>query len=222
MMFFIKTLFYPLITYVKNVQGILRLKHKYKNLKLRGVSTVVNSSFGNYNYLSNNVSVINSSLGDFSYVGINSFLQNALVGKFVCIGPNVQIGLGDHPLNDNISIHPCFYSTAAQCGITFTEKDLYEEYREVKIGNDVWIGANVIIKGGITIGDGAVIASSAVVTKDVEPYSIVGGIPARHIRYRFDADKIEQLLKFKWWNKDIGWLKENVDLMQDIRNLNKN
>lgn len=83
------------------------------------------------------------------------------------------------------------------------------------IGNDVWIGTEAMIMPGVNIGDGAVIAARAVVTKNVEPYSIVGGNPAKIIKYRFSADKIKKLLEIKWWNWDIEKIKNNIDILRD-------
>jgi len=78
------------------------------------------------------------------------------------------------------------------------------KHAAAKIGHDVWIGANAVIMRGVKIGNGAVIAAGAIVNKDVEPYSIVGGVPARHLKYRFDKETIERLLKSEWWNLDIS------------------
>ena len=96
------------------------------------------------------------------------------------------------------------------------EKNLFDEFPSTDIGNDVWIGNNVIIKYGVKIGDGAILGAGAVVTKDVEPYSIVGGVPAKVIKYRFSPDEIKFLLAFKWWDKDLNWLKENKHKFQNI------
>ncbi len=84
--------------------------------------------------------------------------------------------------------------------------------RPVEIGNDVWIGANVVILPGVKIGDGAVIAAGAVVTRDVEPYAIVGGVPAKIIKYRFSKDIIEKFLRIKWWEWSIEKIEENIEL----------
>lgn len=164
--------------------------------------------------------MINSELGDFSYVGEDTLIQNVKIGKYTCIGPSVKIGLGNHPVKDFISIHPVFYSLAAQAAdITFADRQYFTEYTPSEIGNDVWIGANVVIPGGIKVGNGAVIASGAVVTKDVPAYAIVGGIPAAVIRYRFSTEEIERLQQWQWWNKDPQWLKEHFKDMHAISNL---
>ncbi len=94
----------------------------------------------------------------------------------------------------------------------------------LKIGNDVWIGANVLILDGVTIGNGAIIAAGAVVTKDVPPYAVVGGVPAKIIKYRFNKEEIDFLEQLKWWEKDEKWLTEygkyfnNVELLKNILN----
>ena len=83
----------------------------------------------------------------------------------------------------------------------------------------MWIGYNVTILGGVSIGDGAIVAAGAVVTKDVEPYTIVGGVPAKPLKKRFTDEQIEFLLGFKWWEKDREWIKENKDYFLNIENL---
>jgi acetyltransferase-like isoleucine patch superfamily enzyme len=210
----------PVMQYLKLVYLAMRLKKKYPTLKLEGKVSVSNTSFGKYNFLSEDVTIINSSMGDCSYVGKTTLIQNVTIGKFTCIGPSVKIGLGNHPIKDFISIHPVFYSLAGQAAdLTFADKQYFTEYLPTEIGNDVWIGANVVIPGGITIGNGAVIASGAVVTKDVLPYAIVGGIPAAFIRYRFPEETIQQLQQWQWWNKDPLWLKNHFMDMHNINNL---
>ncbi len=88
--------------------------------------------------------------------------------------------------------------------------------RPVKIGSDVWIGANVVITQGVTVGDGAIVGAGAVVTHDVAPYSVVGGVPARHIKYRFPRDIIDALLRIKWWDWPLRKIRDNWELFQDI------
>ncbi|CAL2060696.1 CatB-related O-acetyltransferase [Tenacibaculum platacis] len=196
------------------------LKKEYPTLKLSGKVVIKNSTFGSYNYVLE-AKVFNSSLNDFSYIASQSYINNCKIGKFTCIGPNVKIGLGEHPTKEFISIHPVFYSKAAQLGFTFSDGNYFEEFQNTIIGNDVWIGANVIIKGGVTIGDGAVIASGAIVTKDVEPYSIYGGVPAKFLKLRFSKEEIEKLELLRWWDKDFDWLKENYKHFHSVTNINK-
>lgn len=143
--------------------------------------------------------VDNSKIGRHTYV-VNARIVRAEIGAFCSIGPEVNIGgLGNHPINW-LSTHPAFYSTRKQSGKTFAVTDLFDELRPNKIGNDVWIGARALILDGISIGDGAIIAAGSVVAKDVAPYAIVGGVPARVIRTRFDSTVIEALLKWQWWH----------------------
>ena len=92
------------------------------------------------------------------------------------------------------------------------ENSAIRKNESVVIGNDVWIGADAIILPGVRIGDGAVIAAGAVVTKDVECYEVVGGNPARHIKYRFEQSTIDKLMKLQWWNWDEKKLRENIEL----------
>lgn len=196
----------------------LKLKYSGKHLKMEHMVEVNNCSFGIYNTLYKYARLRDSSLGDFSYVARNAQIYNTKIGKFTCIGPNVNTGMGAHPSSNFVSSHPLFYSTLGQSsGLVIVEKNLFDEFPLTEIGNDVWIGNNVTIKYGVKIGDGAIIGSGAVVTKDVEPYSIVGGVPAKIIKYRFQQDEIEFLEKFQWWNKDLDWIKQNKHLFTDIQ-----
>lgn len=195
----------------------LETKYKKKHLHLEYMAEVKDCKFGAYNTVYKYARLRNSELGDFSYVARNSQIYNTKVGKFTCIGPNVSAGMGAHPSEGFVSTHPLFYSTLGQAGgLVIVEKNLFDEFPHTEIGNDVWIGNNAIIKYGIKIGDGAIIGSGAMVTKDVEPYSIVGGVPAKIIKYRFPEEQIEFLENLKWWDKDLEWLKNNKHLFQNI------
>ena len=144
--------------------------------------------FGNKSYAVAPFLLINVQLGDHSYIARNAQAANVSIGKFCSIGPNFCCGLGIHPL-DGFSTSPFLYPNGA------------EEHKPVFIGNDVFIGANVTILDGVTIGDGAVIGAGAVVTKDIPPYAIAVGVPAKTIKYHFDENTQQLLLAEKWWEK---------------------
>lgn len=174
------------------------------------------STFEGANKLSMKVN-FKGHMGYGSYIGEFSSLQG-VIGRFTSIAPYVQWNPGIHPTTfPYVSTSPMFFSLQKTNGYTFAKYQSFNEYRGgVFIGNDCWIGQHVFLVGGITIGDGAVVLAGAVVTKDVPPYAIVGGVPARIIKYRYDEETIKWLLDFKWWNKDISWLKENWELFSNI------
>jgi acetyltransferase-like isoleucine patch superfamily enzyme len=217
MIIFLKSIIRFFLAPIRTSILIFKLKKKHKTLKLSGQISVKNSKFGEYNYLEN-TTFNNSSLDDFSYVGSQTHINNTTIGKFTCIGPNVKIGLGEHPTNTFVSIHPVFYSNSKQIGFSFVNKNYFKEFNETIIGHDVWIGSNVVVKGGVNIGHGAIIASGAVVTKDVLPYMIVGGVPAKVIKTRFQNEIIKDLLNLEWWNKDLEWLRENSNKFHNVKN----
>jgi len=156
-------------------------------------------------------------IGDFSYISHNSSINNTTIGKYCSIAHNVTIGTASHPTKEFVSTHPIFFSTLKQCGITYVNQDFYKEFNDkITIGNDVWIGMNTIIIKEVNIGDGAIIAAGSIITKDVQPYTIVAGIPGKVIKERFTHDQKQFLLSDKWWNKDEYWIKNNYTLFQDI------
>jgi acetyltransferase-like isoleucine patch superfamily enzyme len=160
-------------------------------------------------YLFKNVMTYDSQFGDYTYVSYNSIIHCAIIGKFCSIGPNVVIGYGDHPIHF-LSTSPIFYQAKkGMFGENLYSENDFEHHKKVIIGNDVWIGSNVYVKNGVTIGDGAVIGAGAVVTKDIPPYAIVVGVPAKILKYRFDNETISELLKNKWWDWKIEDIKKH-------------
>lgn len=153
------------------------------------------------------------------------------IGRYCSINGTARI-VNNHSLSC-ITTHPFLdYPSYMEWDKYLERKELLDKYEigydnaefenssirknsSVIIGNDVWIGANVIILPGVTIGDGAVLAAGAIVTKDVEPYQIVGGNPAKIIRSRFDDDTIEKLLSIKWWNWEHDKIEECIELFLD-------
>jgi acetyltransferase-like isoleucine patch superfamily enzyme len=150
----------------------------------------------------------NCKIESYTYIGKKCIIQNTTIGSFCSIANDVLIGLGKHPL-ENLSTSPLFYRVNNPLNIKLIDTNSsFEEYQPVKIGNDVWVGARAIILDGIAIGHGAVIAANSVVTKDVPPYAIVGGVPAKVIKYRFSNQKIKQLLESNWWQQPITSIKK--------------
>ena len=190
--------------------------------RARGVrfspSTYLNlrTSFEGNNVIGKKTTISNSCIGKGSYIGQNSNLANCEIGRFWSIASDVSIIVGTHPTNF-VSTSPAFFSLRKQNGKTYVGQQLFEEVQtKTIIGNDVWIGEGVRIMGGVKIGDGAIIGARALVVKDVPPYAIVGGVPAKIIRYRFDESTIKELEWFQWWNKPEEWLRKNAGYFADV------
>lgn len=183
--------------------------------------------FEGMNRLTSGVTFLTSSIGYASYIGNRSYIKNTKIGKYACIATDVITISGNHPVSEFASIHPAFYSTRKQAGFTYVTKDKFLDFNyinakqkiSVVIGSDVWIGAGVKIMEGVTIGDGAVVAAGAIVTKDVPPYAIVGGVPAKIIKYRFSHEIIQKLLKLKWWEKNQNWIKNHAEDFENVEKL---
>lgn len=147
----------------------------------------------------------NVHIGRYTYIGKNNFINSSptdnptSIGRFCSIASNVTIGAGDHPSNW-LSTSAFQYNSDDKLFRRLDFKTLsLEKPQSVIIGNDVWIGSNAFIKAGVKVGDGAIIGAGAIVVKDVLPFAIVAGCPARLIRYRFDHQTIDQLLSLAWW-----------------------
>ena len=214
---------------VMKIKGAIKwlyIKHKYgkkcRFVKLAEIS--IDCQFEGRNYLSGNTCFVNSRLGYASGTGSNCYFKDTKIGKYTCIAGNVRGVYGSHPSSKFVSIHPAFYDISQQIGFTYVDTVLFPTHRwvdestktSIEIGNDVWIGEGVRIIEGVRIGDGAIVATGAVVVKDVPPYAVVGGVPAKIIKYRFTPAQIDFLLKTKWWDRDESWLKKNSHLFSDI------
>lgn len=216
---------------LKNLAKQVFIKRRWKDkCRFLGNATAdLASSFEGRNYLKDGTKVVNSRFNYASGTGINCFLKNIEIGKYSCLADDIRTIIGIHPSSEFVSIHPVFYSTHQQGGFTYIDKDRFKVNKwidkkygiSIKVGNDVWIGEGVRLLEGITIGDGAIIAAGAIVTKDVPPYAIVGGVPARIIRYRFEPEEIEELLRLKWWDKEEVWIRSHAQYFDDVKRLLK-
>jgi acetyltransferase-like isoleucine patch superfamily enzyme len=211
--FFKNTLTVWMLNYINNRV----LEYKNRNLSVGRNTHIKKCFFGKYNTIYHDIKLLNVIVNDFSYIGPRTQMNNANIGKFCSIGPDCRIGLGRHPSKIFVSTHPIFFSTRGQSQITFSDKNYFGESEKIMIGNDVWIGSNSIILDGVKVHTGAILAAGSVVTKDVQPYAIVGGVPAKVIGYRFEAEQVNKLLKSKWWDKDIEYLKNNYHKFHNIQ-----
>lgn len=171
-----------------------------------------------------------ASLGAFSY---SRSQLSAIVkaGRYVSIANNVGFMGSKHPI-ERFSSSAITYDdkfipfrkALAKGGGLVQVENQHLKLRDIKIGNDVWIGANVTLTPGITIGDGAVIAAHAVVTKDVQPYSVVGGVPAKHLKFRFSQEEIDALRSIHWWDynfAEFSDIKADLPIMEFVSEFQK-
>ena len=174
------------------------------------------SSFGKYTEVYPHCQFVESEFGDYSYAAGYVDMIYSTVGKFASIASYVRLNPGQHPMHRAAQHHFTYRSTAFGMDES-DDLDFFQWRRErrVEISDDVWIGHGALVMGGVKIGRGAVVGSCAVVTKDVEPYSIVAGIPAKKLRMRFDDKTIEKAEKSRWWDWDHETLTQRL---QDFRN----
>jgi acetyltransferase-like isoleucine patch superfamily enzyme len=189
----------PLTEYLRFVVNRFGNRRRFTNFDQAYMAIVKRTSCGPNFRVGHHSLVVDCSIGGYSYVSHETEIIFTTVGKFCSIGPGCRIGLGIHP-SDHVSTSPVFFSTRKQAGINFTPADQFEENKEIRIGNDVWIGANAMILDGVEIGTGAIVAAGSVVTKDVAPYTIVAGVPAIPKRKRFSDEQIDCLLRSCWWD----------------------
>ena len=183
------------------------------------------SRFEGKNCINCNTVFVGSSLGYGTYIGTDCNFSNTEIGRYCSIGAHVRIVTATHPSRNFVSTHPAFFSLSKQAGFTYTKVQRFEEYKYLdeekklaaSIGNDVWICDDVKIMGGVKIHDGAILATGALITKDVPPYTIVAGIPAKIIGKRFTDAEIKILQDIKWWEKSSEWLSVNIELFSNIQ-----
>lgn len=212
----------------KRLKNRHRQKQKVKELERRFSDSVISSTviidnntrLEGENFVGSHVNIKNTVVGYATVIGNNTSLPSSKIGRFCSIAQNVHVQSSTHAL-DAVSTYPGFFKTIND--YPFGRGKKYKnEFLQTRdgfscvIGNDVWIGENVIIRGGVSINDGAVIGMGAVVTKDVPAYAIVGGVPAKLIRYRMTNIQIKNMLEIKWWNWEKETIKSRRDEFSDI------
>lgn len=202
---------------------------KIRNIKNKTIIKSHNISptvkFGRFNLVGKRTQIGNNVLiGDFTYFNSDKnwiiIEDNTIIGKYCSFAPGVVIGVGNHDYT-KVTTHPILYNSyylnkISHGNIQLLCDGLKDKNEKTIIGNDVWIGMNANIKRGVTIGDGAVIAMGAIVTKDVPPYAVVAGVPARIIKYRFSEKNIDFLMSHKWWNWDDAKLIKDYKYLYNI------
>lgn len=200
----------------------MRIERKTDSIIAKGAYLFNGTTLEGQDYINEGAVLGNVRVGHHTYINPGSSISDARIGNYSCI--MVRIAYGRHPVKgENISIHPAFFSSAAQYGYTYVDEDSFTELEyadkengyKIVIGSDVWIGVECIVADGVTIGDGAVVGARSLVLTDIEPYAIYAGTPAKKIGTRFDEETVKKLLELRWWDKDEAWIKENARLFKN-------
>jgi acetyltransferase-like isoleucine patch superfamily enzyme len=205
---FIINMFKSIASFSKSNYKRALLQVKNPTCKFYPGVVAVKTTFGEYNVIFDNCTLNCCTIDSYTYIQKKASIFNCSIGKFCSVATQVSIAPGSHPINC-VTTYPGFYLKDTPLVKKYSHLNIFETSKKVVIGHDVWIGEHAIILDGIKIGTGAVIAAGAVVTKDVEPYAIVGGCPAKLIKHRFDKELRDALLSSEWWNKGDNWFSLN-------------
>jgi acetyltransferase-like isoleucine patch superfamily enzyme len=218
-----------IIKKIRKIILINRINNKYKcDISLK-VNIDKESKFEGRNSVFSGTSITQSEIGYATYISSFCSFHKTKIGRYCSIAPQVKVIAGNHPTSKHVSTHPIFFTEKSFSGLVFEHTNTFNEYSYTnsdgdllcEIGNDVWIGEDVKIKNGVIIGDGAIIATGAVVCEHIPPYAIVGGVPAKIIKYRFNEVDIKYLLDLQWWNKDQYWIESHAKYFSDIEKIKK-
>ena len=179
---------------------------------------VIHSELGAWTQVAAHASIVRSSLGDYSYVMQHADIMGSSIGKFCSIASFVRLNPGNHPLDRPTSHHMTYRAAMFGFGEDDSEFFAWREAHPVTVGHDVWIGHGVTVVAGVRVGNGAAIGAGAVVTRDVDPYTVVAGVPAKPIRARFAEGVAERLEAIRWWD----WSREELEArFQDFKDLER-
>ncbi len=199
----------------------IKNKFKYKNSEVSVFATVIATNISKNSIVKPFAHVERCNIGKYSSLGTFCAAFDCDIGNFVSIARDVYIGGASHPLN-YVSTSGFFYINPTKKTNAISNREYNWHSKKTTIGPDVWIGAKAIVLSGRTIGCGSVVGAGAVVTKDIPPYEVWGGNPARFIRKRFDDNVITELLNSKWWELDYEKLKKiSLYIDDSITFLNK-
>lgn len=176
-----------------------------------GVVVDAKSRLARFNVLFEGASLLDSTVGDHTYMQMGAIALSCDIGKYCSIATHACMGLPQHQITE-VSSHPVFYLRNTPLVRKFCKSDRAGPSERTSIGHDVWIGHGALIMSGVRVGVGAIVGAGSVVTRDVPDYAIVGGVPARVIRYRFEEPLRSGLLASHWWDMPDEWLEAHVDL----------
>jgi phosphonate metabolism protein (transferase hexapeptide repeat family) len=178
---------------------------------------IENCTLGRFTEVAEGCRLVETHLGDYSYIMENGQTWCATIGKFSNIAASVRLNATNHPMS-RATLHHITYRAGDYFDDAESEPEFFAARRAlpVRIGHDTWIGHGAIVLPGVTVHDGAVVGSGAVVSRDVAPYTVVGGVPARFIRARFPSEIVARLQALAWWDWDHAQLRHALD---DFRNL---
>lgn len=200
------------MSYLKSIFSIKKITYRDISLLSYWDSS---SNFTKYTRLSALVRLLGCNIGKYTIINRGCSLVYTTIGNFSSLAGYIQLGAGRHPLN-YISTSEIFYHKNSLTNLWVKPID-FTGNLPITIGSDVWIGSQAFVMGGVKIGHGAVVGSRSVVTKDVPPYAIVAGVPAKIIKYRFSEDVIERLLEIKWWDFDDEEIQKNIDFFRESK-----
>ncbi len=195
-------------TYLHSMLSIKKFTHKYISFSAFWDSK---TRFTKTTALGGHSRCYNVTIGTYSSIRDRGRAMNTVIGNYTVIAKDCEIGLGVHPTN-YLTCHSIFYKNSPWAFHPEWVKPVGNIVRITNIGNDVWIGAKSMIMDGVTIGDGVIVAAGSVVTRDVPPFAVVGGAPAKVIKYRFPQEVIDRLEEIQWWNLPDEKITEVVDL----------